>query len=185
MFLPSKTGFKILKPEKPVVIRDKNGMLFYSTEYKTPDISEFNLPAGEYYIDQGNFRSMFSPINYPLMPLPKKERNRKTPTDFKILWGDNPDKCSIDWINKTITFDHSLKDYSKPERDFIKYHEFSHADYKTEKYCDLKAANYMIANGYNPIQIGISQIDSLSPKQVERKEFLTNALIRTYGKKYL
>jgi hypothetical protein len=177
-----KTGYEITKPEQEVVIRDSNGLLFYSTEAKTPKVKEFNLPPGEYIVDKGSFRSMPSPVNYPLMPLPGKERNRPIPTDFKIQYGNNPNKCSIIWPEKRIVFDYALQDYTRPERDFIRFHEYSHAHYFTEKYCDLKAGNYMILAGYNPIQIGMSQIDSLSGKQWQRKEFLTDMLIKTYGK---
>ena len=185
LHIGQKTGFKILRPEKPVIIRDERGMLFYSTEDKVPNVSEFNLPAGNYIVDSGVIRSMFSPVNYPLLRLPRNERNRPIPKDFKIIWGKNPNKCSIIWPKKVILFDESLKDYTKPELDFIRFHEYSHANYLTEKYCDLKAANYMIKKGYNPIQIGLSQIDSLSGKQFNRKSFLVNAIVKTYGKKYL
>lgn len=177
-----KTGFKILRPEKEVVIRDDRGILFYSTEFKTPKVVEFNLPAGKYIVDSGYFRSMSNPVDYPLMPLPPKQRNRPIPHDFKMIWSKNPNKCSIVWPEKKIVFDVSLKDYSLPELDFIKFHEYSHANYHTEKYCDLKAANYMILKGYNPIQIGVSQIDSLSGKQSHRKEFLTNMICKYYKK---
>jgi hypothetical protein len=182
LHLGQKTGFRILRPEREVIIRDSRGLLFYTTEFKTPNVKEFNLPAGDFLIDSGVFKSMAFPVDYPLMTLPPKERNRPIPNDFKIVYGRNPNKCSIIWPEKKILFDSALLDYTTPERDFIKFHEFSHAHYVTEKYCDLKAANYMILKGYNPIQIGLSQIDSLSSKQAERKEFLVNMLCKTYSK---
>lgn len=185
LFVPVKSGFKITKPELPVVIRDERGLLFYSTEFKAPNVHAFNLPAGTYFVEQGQFGQMANPINYPLMPLPPHERNRPIPKHFKKVWGDKPRaKCQINWDTHTITFDYRLADYTLPEQDFIRFHEYSHAHYQTEKYCDLKAANYMIRKGYNPIQIGASQIDSLSSGQHERKRFLINQLIKTYGKTY-
>jgi hypothetical protein len=182
MHLGQKTGFRILKPEKEVIIRDNNGRLFYTTEYKTPKVKFFNLPAGDYLVDSGVFKSMQSPVDYPLMPLPPKQRNRPIPKDFRLVWGRNPNKCSIIWPEKKILFDVSLQEYTKPELDFIKFHEFSHANYHTEKYCDLKAANYMLLKGYNPIQIGVSQIDSLSGRQSDRKNFLVDMLVKHYSK---
>lgn len=180
--LKQKTGFKVLKPEKEVIIRDENGLLFYSTEAKTPNVKMFNLPPGNYTVQTGFIRPMLFSVDYPLMPLPKKERNRPIPHNFQVVYGRNPNKCSIDWKAGKIIKDNAMKDWPKPENDFIYFHELSHAHYETEKFCDLKAGNYMILKGYNPIQIGLSQIDSLSPKQQERKDFLVNSLIKTYGK---
>lgn len=196
LFLDRKAGFRITRPEQPVIIRDSRGILFYTNEDKIPNVTEFNLPAGVYFVDKGFFRQIPNPINYPLIPLPVKERNRPIPKDFRIIYGNNPNKCSVIWPHvdpltgkkqpgKVIVFDESLREWPKADQDFILFHEYSHAHYKTEKYCDLKAVNYMIVKGYNPIQIGLSQIDSLSDAQRERKEFVINAIIKTYGGKYL
>lgn len=176
-----KSGFKINNPQVPVIIRDCRGILFYSTELQTPNVKEFNLPPGQYLVDSGYFTKMNKPVNYPLKKLPPAERHRPIPSNFTIVWGDNPNKCSVIWPRKVILFDKSLEDYRLPELFFILYHEYSHASYKTEKFCDLKAYNYMILKGYNPEQIGMSQIDSLSSEQRERKRFLTNVII---NKKY-
>lgn len=182
LVIRQKTGFKITQPNTPVIIRDQRGLLFYSTEYKAPNASEFNLPPGTYFVQQGTFRSMSQPIDYPLMRLPPHERERRIPKDFKIIWGRNPKKkCTINWGTRTITYDKSLADYSQAELDFIHSHELSHAHYETEKYCDLKACNYMIRKGYNPIQTAVSQIDSLSPNHAERKMFIVEQLKKTYG----
>lgn len=171
-----KTGFKITYPAIAVIIRDCRGLLFYSTEYQLPKVTEFNLPCGTYLVDSGHFVKMNAPVNYPMKQLPPAERKRPVPNDFKILWGDNPNKCSVIWPRKVILFDRSLEDYRLPELYFILYHEYSHASYKTEKFCDLKAYNYMIRKGYNPAQIGMSQIDSLSSEQWKRKQFLVNVI---------
>lgn len=179
--LSQKTGFKIVKPEKPVIIRDEKGILFFSTEANTPRVTVFNLPAGKYWVETGHIRSLIEPINYGLMPLPRREYfDRQVPKNFKIIWARNPNKCTVDWDNKTITFDPSMKEWTKPELDFIKFHEFSHSDYETERFADLKSANYMILKGYNPSQIGIAQIDSLSPAQVGRKDFLSRMISKHY-----
>lgn len=171
-----KSGFKINNPNVPVIIRDCRGILFYSTELQVPNVKTFNLPCGTYLVDSGFFTKMEKPVDYPLKKLPPVERNRPVPSDFKIIWGDNPNKCSVIWPRKVILFDGSLEEYRLPELYFILYHEYSHASYKTEKFCDLKAYNYMIKKGYNPEQIGMSLIDSLSEEQGKRKRFLVNVI---------
>lgn len=174
--VPVKSGFRITKPEIPVNIRDCRGLMFYTTEYLVPKVKEFNLPPGDYLVDGGYFTQMGEPIEYPLKKLPPHERERAKPHNFRIDWGINPNKCSIIWNEKRILFDNSLQDFTLPELYFILYHEYSHANYQTEKFCDLKAYNYMILKGFNPAQIGMSQIDSLSDKQYKRKAFLTNII---------
>lgn len=164
-----KTGFVVKDPYTPVVIRDVRGLLFYSTESLTPKVKEFNLPPGEYYIDSGNIRPRETPVKYPLYKLPPFQRNREKPYGFKIRFGYNPNKCTIFWHRKLILFDNALKDLPLPELDFIRYHEYSHARYHTEVFCDLMAANYMLCKGYNPSQIREAPIKSLSDRQYKRK----------------
>lgn len=183
-----KTGFRITNPDVPVIIRDCRGLLFYSTELQVPRVKEFNLPPGKYLVDSGYFTTMSEPVDYALKVLPPAERHRPIPHNFPIVWGENPNKCSIIWPRSVtglpdspkqgfILFDRSLEEYRLPELFFILYHEYSHASYKTEKFCDLKAYNYMILKGYNPAQIGMSQIDSLNgPTAKRRKQFLINVI---------
>lgn len=176
--LLTKTGFAVKDIYTPVIIRDFRSMSFYNTEPILPKVKNFNLPRGKYFIESGRIERLPNPIRYPYLKLPPRERRfRPVPKHFKILFANNPNKCTIDWNRQTITFDHSLKDYTLPELDFIRFHEYSHARYKTEKYCDLMAVNYMLAKGYNPSQIGHAQIESLSDGQFERKNFVINKLI--------
>lgn len=188
----TKTGFRITHPEYPVNIRDCRGVLFYTTEPQVPRIHEFNLPQGRYLVDSGHFKPMAAPVDYPLKKLPPRERDRPVPYNFKLIWGDNPNKCTVVWSNtpymgqpkpypeiplkQFILFDKSLEDYRLPELYFILYHEYGHAKYKTEKFCDLDAYNRMIVKGFNPTQIGMAQIDSLSSEQERRKQFLVNVI---------
>jgi hypothetical protein len=172
--LHTKTGFRIRDVFAPVLVRDFRGTLFYSTEWLVPKVKEFNLPAGDYLVMSGAFSPMENPVKYPLYPLPKFERNRNKPYNFKIRFGNNPNKCTIFWDKRTIFFDNSLKEIPLPELDFIKFHEYSHSRFATEVYCDLMAANYMLVKGYNPSQIREAPIKSLSEKQFERKQqFIT------------
>jgi hypothetical protein len=181
MNLTEKTGFRIIDKSQPVIIRDSRGILFYSTEDLLPRVESFNLPKGSYIVDRGAFKKMSEPIDYKLPSLPPFERNRPVPIDFEVIFGANKHKCSILWDAQKILFDTSLEDDPLPTLMFMLYHEFGHSKYKTEKYCDLYASNLMIKKGYNPSQIARAQILSLSNRQKNRKEFLSEKIIENYG----
>lgn len=173
-----KTGFRVKDVNIPIIIRDDRGILFYSTESLIPRTTEFNLPTGKYLVDQGYFSQMFLPAAVPNISLPKFERNMpRNPANFKIQFGYNPNKCSVNWLKGTITFDVSFKDKPMNQIDFIYYHEMGHRFYKTEKYCDLYAAKKMLEIGYNPSQVGMAPIDSLSNQSDDRKDFIIDNLI--------
>lgn len=177
IFLPVKSGFEVIDKTLPIVIRDNRGLSFYDTNPIVPKVENFNLPQGEYLIDSGRFRRLPAPINYPLFKLPPPEVFRPKPYRFKVMFGENPNKCSIFWKKKTILFDNQFKEVTKPEFDFIKFHEFGHSRYLTEKFCDLMAANFMLVKGYNPSQIGLAPIVTLSDNNFERKKYLVNKII--------
>jgi len=178
--IADKQGFKVIDPYKPVIIRDNRGILFYSTEDLLPRVFEFNLPHGNYISDLGNFKPS-SLVHYPLAKLPSFERDRNIPSDFSIEFANNQAKCSVLWNERKIIFDNKLKDWPLPNLMFILYHEYGHAKYTTEKYCDLYASNFMLIRGFNPSQIARAQILSLSEKQEHRKEFLSEQIISNYG----
>lgn len=175
IMLNRKTGFRNLRPLHPVVIRDFRGKMFYSTEGLKP-VKFFNLPPGQYYIESGDFVKMRKPYRFRLPKLPMPERNLKPPYDFDIIFGYNPNKCTINWIKKTITFDTSLKNATIPVLWFMIFHEYGHSLYSTEKYADLCSSKLMLIRGFNPSQIGIAPIISLSSKQYKRKKYLTRKI---------
>lgn len=189
--LAKKTGFRVINPASPVVIRDTRGVLFYTTEPLLPKVVFFNLPAGRYYVDKGGIVSTPRPRKYRLIKLPPKQRVMKDPTQFKIVFAPNPNKCTVSWTLNQITFDTSFKEKSLPVLDFILFHEFGHQFYGcgdtatpkqkefSEKACDMYAANKMKIKGYNPSQIGGSLITSLSGRQLGRKHNIVNQLINT------
>lgn len=192
--LNKKTGFKIKEPFKPVIIRDERGILFYSTEELIPRAENFNLPRGTYFVDSGSFVS--TPlVRYNLIKLPAAQRwFYPSVTNFPVRFVNNPNKCSIDWDNKVILFDHSFKEKPLPVIDFILSHEIGHKYYPGQKivdgkldnegecYADWFAANRMLKKGYNPSQIGYAQLESLSEKQRKRKNLLINKIISANGK---
>lgn len=173
-----KTGFKISNPNIPVIIRDNRGILFYSTEDMLPRVTGFNLPPGRYLIDSGMFAPIPTPIGFKLLTLPPNERLLKSPHGFRVIFGNNPNKCSVMWGKNVILFDNSFKEKPWPQVEFILGHEFGHQFYKTEKYCDLYAANRMLKKGFNPSQVGLSPLDSLSDAAYERKKLMVNKLVQ-------
>lgn len=189
LVVTGKTGFRINSNylHVPVIIRDWRGVLFYSTEELTPRTKEFNLPdltePTTYYVESGYFSAMEKPVDFNEIRLPKPERNFPDPSKFKMVFANNPHKCSISWFKKEIVFDNSFKEKPLPELYFVKYHEFAHRYYETEKYVDLLATNYMLRKGFNPSQIGRAHALSLSDKQHYRKVYNIEKIIESNGKR--
>lgn len=176
LVVTEKTGYKVNDIYKPIVIRDYRGIMFYTTEPLLPKVKEFNLPTGTYFVDSGYFSPMPYPVEYELKKLPPPQRKFPKPYDYRVRFDYNPNKCTIFWDLGIILFDNRLKDCSLPELYFILYHEISHARYKEEKYADLMAVNYMLCKGFNPSQIGMAPITSLSSAQYERKKYIVEKL---------
>ena len=175
--LSKKTGFKVNDIYKPVVIRDFRGVLFYSTEPFLPRVKEFNLPGGTYFVDSGYFTPMVFPVQYKYIKLPLAQRLLPKPTDFKIMFGNNPRKCTIYWDKKYILFDNSFREKPLNQLYFILFHEWGHSIYKTETYADLYAANCMLGKGFNPSQVGEAPVNSLSDASMDRKEIVVSKLL--------
>lgn len=175
ILISDKTGFRNINGN-PVVILDKRGVKFYDTRDTDHIVWEFNLPAGEYYLERGKISEMPEPVQYDLMPMPKPERNKNgDPSLFRIEFTNNPNKCSIDWKARKIYFDEQFRNAPLPAVMFMLYHEHGHKHYVTEAICDRFAANKMLDSGYNPSQVGQS-ILTLSEKQYPRKEYLIDSL---------
>jgi hypothetical protein len=174
-----KTGFEILDPSKPLTIRDARGILFYTTEPLTKRPTCFNMPPfGKFFIEDGNGISpLKKPVSYKLAPIPPMIRRFDDPDDFKIVFGINPNKCTVKWNDKIILFDSQFRDRPLPQVFFILYHEFAHAFTNNETIADLIAGNYMKERGFNPSQIGSASINALSSRQLPRKRELVNSLI--------
>lgn len=177
LVLTSKTGFQVIDVFKPVNIRDERGILFYTTEPMLPRVTHFNLPAGRYIVDSGFFRELQQPNEVRLSSLPFPERFYPSTKDFKLIFGNNPNKCTVFWDAKTIVMDRQFLNRPLPEIDLILFHEEGHSRYKTEKYADLYATNAMLKKGYNESQIGLSHLNSLSSAQYERKEYINKKII--------
>lgn len=178
LILTKKTGFNVTDVNTPINIRDYRGLLFYTTEPLLPRVKVFNLPAGEYLVDSGSFKERSFPLEFKKSVLPLPQRFYPSTDGFNVLFRPNPNKCTVSWKTKEIIFDTAFKNKPLPQIDFILYHEEGHERFATEKYADLYASNRMIDKGYNESQTGCAPIDSLSEAQYERKQYLTNRIIR-------
>ena len=178
----TKCGFKSF--DTVVKIYDKNGILFYCKENPI-GLLHFNLPTGEYLTYNSLMPSKIR--EYKLPKLPKANNLKNLPKDFKIIFCDNPNKCSVDNQNHVIYFDNSFKKQPIPVIDYILFHELGHYLYseqgnKSEINCDLFAMKKMLEIGYNPSQILWVQNGTLSDnKQTkERKETIKNKTINSF-----
>lgn len=173
--LTQKTGFSSLLPFK---IFDVNGSLFYSDTF-TDKIENgkrlfFNLPKGSYKYE-GIIIKQPQPVKHKEIVLPKPQRNIEN-KNYRIIFKDNPNKCTIYYKLGLIVFDNALKKIPLFMKVNIYYHEMGHHLYKDEHLADLYAAKKMLEIGFNSSQIGLSNIINLSDKQEKRKQFLVNNL---------
>lgn len=166
--LDKKTGFKITNPKVPVIIRDFRGIEFYNNS-ELYNRTAFNIPAGTYFVERGEFVPLKNPVIYSYNKLPDAERNFPDPFNFKIDFKQNPNKATIDWRKKEIIIDESFRGAPLPVLYFMLFHEFAHGKYENETLVDRLAENMMIAKGFNPSQTAKALITTLSQKQYNRK----------------
>lgn len=180
LILENKTGFLTSLPFK---IFDDKGNIFYDSEF-TDHISKgetlkFNMPAG-FYKYNGSFVKLNFPVSQFNIILPPKERViNGSQKKYKIVWGDNPKKCTIFYAPGIILFDRSFLNSPLYIRYGIYFHELGHHYYKTEWKADLYAAKKMIDYGFNPSQCGRVGLESLSNGSFERKERMIKVLTKT------
>lgn len=149
-------------------IYDNKGVLFYSSDFVSNFLGYFYLPSGTYTANH-YFKQVNGKLQQPKIKLPKRERDFKHNfKEFKILFGINKHKCTIDHDEKTILFDNSFLDAPKYVLAFILYHEQGHNFYETEWKADLFSVAKMLKEGYNISQI-IKAPFTLSEKQENRK----------------
>src|SRR5690606_28143664 len=124
-----KTGFRNING-KPIVILDELGNIFYDTTELENIVWEFNLPPGNYYILQGKIAKTPTPVEYPIAPLPKPERDKRdNPEHFEVRFCENANTGTVFWDVKKIYLDNSLKDLPLPCLVFVLYHEYAHRFY--------------------------------------------------------
>lgn len=166
--LKQKTGFQT---RLPFVILDERKITFYTSDFtnsiKNGETLSFNLPKGVYYYN-GSFLKLEKPVQFKEISLPPRERNFEK-VKYKIIYSKNPNKCTVNHLNSTITFDNAFRKAPEYIIADIFYHEIGHRYYSTEEYADKYATKKMLEIGYNPSQIGRSSILSLRKENIDRK----------------
>lgn len=177
-----KTGFSTTS--KNFLILDKNKIPFYTWKNQRIEPFIFNLPTGDYFTSDP-LTDLPSPFIYKLPTLKPRYFFKKFPNGFKISFGRNPNKCTVDLNNSTIVFDNSFRNYPRWVLDYIKFHELGHFMYsgrgdESEADCDVFACWSMIKVGYNPSQVAAARKMSLgdSPKLQNRNNASNNFLKR-------
>lgn len=169
-----KSGF--VSKSDVLIILDQNKKVFYFKIKKGKE-TRYNLPKGNYFLFKGDFEALPKPIVYKQMVLPAPYAYTKQPPKrFKVVFTDNPNKCSVDLKNDTVYFDNTFKNYPRYVIEYILAHEKGHYFYrgrgqKSELDCDKYAAAYMLNKGYNPSQISAAVRFTLgnSKNSTERK----------------
>ena len=175
LVIKKKTGFAV--HEGPVEVLDFRKKMFYDTSELPKPVEKFNLPRGVFYLRTGSIIPMKKPIRYNLPRLPRRERfGYMNPANFKVLFAPNPNRATVNWTRQTITFDTSLRNASLTEIMFILFHEFGHKLYTAENLADLYAVRELLLRGYNPSQIGMAPLRTLSAKQFMRKKYVVDTL---------
>ena len=173
--LDKKTGF--FCKVKDLLILDSKNIPFYYRANETRN-QKFNLPSGKYNSDNLLFK-LDKPVFYTKPKLKKRYVFKRYPKNFKIIYGVNPNKCTVDLNTNTILFDNEYLNAPRFITDFIKFHELGHYRYsgkgqQSEKDCDSFAAWCMIEAGYNPTQIRVAIKYSLSDGHLGIKRKIEN-----------
>lgn len=172
--LDNKTVF--VCGSKDFTILDSDGQIFYSPSELKNFGFKFCLPRGKYYCDIQLNKVEDENFNKPLFTLPPYERDLKHDwKEFEILFDDNPNKCTINHIKKTITFDYYYQNVPSYVVTFILWHEKGHNFYETEYKCDLYAVYNMLNEGYTPFQISKCPLEA-KLKDSERLQKVFNNL---------
>lgn len=179
LILENKTGFET---SLPFEIYDVNGNMFYSSDFsdhiRNGERLKFNLPAGEYQYN-GSFIKLDKPVEHKKIVLPKKERHLQgSKKQYQIVYGKNPNKCTIYYKAGLIIFDETLKTAPLFVKYAIYFHEIGHHFYKTESKADLYATKKMLDYGFNPSQIGLAGLMSLSENSFDRQEKIVKSVIK-------
>jgi len=178
LVITEKTGFTSLLPFK--IYDAKTGFLFYA-DFFVKQIAKgkrlnFNLPKGVYFYE-GFITKLPKPVETRVIDLPEPERNIPY-REYKILFAPNPNKCTIFYKKGEIIFDTMFKNVPLYMRFGVYFHEMGHLLYSTESKADLFAAKMMLDLGFNPSQVGYTNLEMLSERQKERKKEIIDKLTR-------
>jgi hypothetical protein len=178
--IDKKTGFR---STMPFIINDQRGIIFYSSDFTDKIASgkplEFNVMSGMFTYD-GNFVKLDSPVPVKNIATPLKERNINSKR-YDIQFGNNPNKCTIFYDAGVILFDNSFLNKPLYIKYTIYFHELAHHYYVTESKADLYAAKVLLELGFNPSQIELAFLESLSEASIERQMNIVYSLTTNEG----
>jgi hypothetical protein len=179
LILEEKTGFET---SLPFEIYDITGQVFYTSDFtdhiRNGERLKFNVPAGQYKYN-GSFIKLDRPVEHKKIILPKKERHLAgSKKNYQVIFGKNPNKCTIYYKAGIIIFDESFRNVPMFIRYAIYFHEIGHHFYRTESKADLYATKKMLDLGFNPSQIGLAGLLSLSESSFDRQEKIVKSLIK-------
>lgn len=156
-----------LTKQKDVLILDENKNVFYFHYNKEGKLT-FNLPTGRYYSSVPVIKlHRFLPYphgKYPPFAIPLDK--------IQLYQLENPNKASISLERLIVIVDPKFYNSEyKPLQTFTLLHELFHGNYHCttkeqrsnkfyrefmERKCDESAGNWMLANGWNPVQVSLA-----------------------------
>ncbi len=155
-----------------VAVYDVKGLFYIARRGK-----EFNLPYGNYVIQGKTKRIPFRMPAVPNLRYYKPEKNVGFKGFQKVIFTQNPNKCSIDVQKGFLVFDKDFfKSLNISQLYFVLSHEVGHFFYYTEHKCDTFAAFMMLKMGFNPSQIS-SAAKSTLISDFRKKENEYNLII--------
>lgn len=133
----------------------------------------FNLPPGEYEIENAEYAG--KPIIYCCPSLPWPEKLNFIPAISKIKFiladsvgGKKIGRAAIHTGTNELFINPVMEQFNTPAYYCAVMHEIGHYFYTTEEYCDRFAFHRLIKYGFNPSQF-VHFIDLLSEYSHERK----------------
>jgi len=151
-----------LKALQPLVIKDKDK----KTIYLAPRGKVFNVPVIDKIYIKGKYKRLPAKIITGVqLKYYKPEKKVRFKGIRRVLFRNNPNKCSIDVNSGTLIFDKNFfKQLNIVQLYFILSHELGHYFYYSEHKADAFARFVMLMLGFNPSQIVAAASSTLIDK---------------------
>lgn len=164
-----KTFVKPLNGALHFKIYDENNCLFWSSEWVRYKGNGLTLPQGRYRCTVQLVEMQGNKNDFIVKKKPIERDLKHDFREFNLIIEANPNKCTINHIDKTIKLDPSFLRQPKYVLEFVIMHEKGHNFYNSEFGADIWAVNAMLNKGYTPHQIMRAPFYTLSGKSLNRK----------------